>query len=182
MNKTYQRIILIVAIVICGLAYGLRSWQQSTPQPSNIDTTQRAMRLFVEDIEVSAVLQKPEQFWLMSLKRTENDPISTVQDSVMGGLGSKVLAVQIVLHDAQERTEWQQNYHAEYPNIMQLYPPKAEIPTLLKHLRACMDDCLNRSRFLYLLEPKDFTVRYYGEQHWSVLELVQDIQRLLGAA
>ncbi len=181
MNKTYQRIILIVAIVICGLAYGLRSWQQNKPLPASIDTTQRAMRLLVQDTKVRAALQKPEKFWLMTLKRHADDPISTVQDSVMGGLGSQVLAVQIVLHDAQGRREWQQNYHAEYPNILQLYPPEAEIPAILKHLRTCWQDCSQRSRYLYLFEPKDFTVRYYGEQHWSILALVQDIQRLLGA-
>ena len=178
MSKIQQRIILIVAVLVCGLAYGLQSWQKKTT-PQSFDTTTRTMRLLIQDTEVRTALQGGEKFWLVTLQRVANDPISVLQHEVMGGLGSQVLAMQLVLHDAQERTEWQQSPHPEYGNIMQLYPPKAEIPAILKHLRACAQNCANHSRFLYLIAPQDLGVRYYGAQEWNVLALVQDIQHTL---
>ena len=179
MNKTYQRMILIVAIVICGLAYGLQSWQQNRILSSGVDTTPRAMRLLLQNSVLQETLQKADKFWLMTLNRSADDPISVVQDKVMGGLGSKVLAMQLMLDNAQGRTEWQQSYSAEYPKILQIYPPETEIPAILKHLRVCEQNCQNRSRFLYLINSKDFSVYYYGDRHWNILALVQDIQSLL---
>lgn len=178
MNKSQQRIILIVAVVICGLTYVLQSWKQNPP-PQALDTASREMRLAVQDGAVRETLQSSKKYWLLTLARTADDPITTVQHKVMGGLGSQVLAVQFVLYDHEGRSEWLQNYHEHYSNITQFLPPKDEIPALLKSLRACQGDCQNRGRFLYLIDPEDFAVRYYGEQHWSVLALVQDIQNRL---
>ena len=178
MSKTYQRIILIVAIAVCALAYGIRSGQQDT-KPQNIDTTSRIMKLAIQNSEVRQIVQQDKKFWLITLERTANDPISTTQHQVMGGLGSQVLAMQLVLHERDGHTEWQQNAHSKYGNILQLFPPEAEVSTILSNLRACQQDCQSSSRFLYLIDPKDLTVRYYGERHWNVLALVQDIQNLL---
>ncbi len=177
MNKTYQRMILIVAVLICGLAYGLQSWQKSRSVPAAIDSTLRTQRLVVQDQAVQTMLQSSEKPWLMTLRRSADDSISHVLDSVMGGLGNKVLPMQLVLDESTGRTEWLQSYDAQYPKILQLYPPEAEIPMIVQLLRACLEDCQNRSEFLYLLDPKDLSVRYYGDQHWSLLELVQDIQQ-----
>ena len=179
MNKTYQRMILIVAVLICGLTYGLQSWQKGQNAPADIDTTLRTQRLVVQDQAVQTMLQSSEKPWLMTLRRSADDPISNVLNRVMGGLGSKVLPMQLVLDESTGRTEWLQNYDTQYSKILQLYPPEAEIPMIVKSLRACLEDCQNRSEFLYLLDPKDLSVRYSGDQYWSVLELVQDVQRSL---
>lgn len=178
MTKTYQRIILLVAVIICGLAYGLTRWQ-AEKKPETLDPTSRAMRLFITDSEARAALQKNEKFWLLSLERTAHDPIAATQHQVMGGLGSAVLAVQLVLHAHTGRTEWQQVEHPEYPNILQLYPPEAEIPAILRYLRVCDNPCQNQSRFLYLIDPKDFAVRYYGDHNWNTLALVQDVRNII---
>ncbi|NQY83139.1 MAG: hypothetical protein HRT36_09180 [Alphaproteobacteria bacterium] len=196
MNKTQQRLILIVAVILCGLAYGLQTWLHDDKAPLGVvDPVSRAMVLVLNNAVLHEALSIEGQYLVLSLAQRPEDPISAVQHTVMGGLGAvqrDVRAVQLVLFDAtngQNNDQWQQAYHRDYPNILQLFPPKKDIPAVLKSLRVCWQfqgDCARPamqsagSRFVYVLDGRDLSVLYYGDMRWGALALVQDIQVVIG--
>lgn len=192
MSKFYQRLILIVAILLSGLTYVLQTWknQETLEAAPRLDSVSRAMRFSIPPEVVDRLVDPGAEFVLLSVLPQNRRSLLHDMHTVMGGLGavaSKVRAVHIA-PDVEARGDgWQIGAHSEYPKIAQVALPKDQQSLVLKNLRICWQQsgyCRGSdgrgSDFLYLIDLRNDRVLYYGDFRWGVLALVQDVQLAVG--